>query len=204
MRRFTLTLVLSLALPFCANAQAPAGNGIPAHTGKSHGVRTHVSMKSDYPAWQVSIGYQYNRDNLVGSPFTTNGANVGVTRFLNRWFGLDGQAGFGFGNTGATTSPANLNAQSLFVGGGPRVAWRNQGRLEPWLHLVIGMDRFRFTQTAGVLGNNTALAGAGGGGVDYVLGHRLSARAEVDAIESRFFSTYQRHFQAETGLVFSF
>jgi hypothetical protein len=117
---------------------------------------------------------------------------------------VEGQVGIGFGNTGTTTTPANLNAQSLFFGGGPRLAYRNHGRIEPWLHLVVGEEHFRFNQTAGVLGSNTALAGAAGAGVDYLLGTHTAVRAEADFIGSRFFSTNQRHFQVITGLVFNF
>jgi hypothetical protein len=55
-----------------------------------------------------------------------------------------------------------------------------------------------------VLGSNTALAVTVGGGIDYQLGPRMAFRAEGDAIESRFFSSNQRHFQIVSGLVFNF
>ena len=129
-----------------------------------------------------------------------------ATRYFGRWFGVDGQLGIGFhGNTGTSTAPANLGVNSLFAGGGPRLAYRNSSHIEPWVHLVVGLQHYRFTQTAsGVLGDNSALGGAAGGGVDFRLARHLAIRLEADVLGSRFFSTNQRHFQAVTGLVFNF
>jgi hypothetical protein len=188
-----------------AAGQGPAGAG-SAGTGsspKGQG-KTHTFSYPDYSAWQVSAGYQYNQINLLGSPFTTNGLSVSAVRFFGRWFGVEGQIGFGFGNTGTTSTPPSLNVQSLFFGGGPRLAWRTHARIEPWIHVIGGEQHFRFNQTAGVLGSNTALAAAAGGGVDFFLTTRTAARVEADFIGSRFFSTNQRHFQVVSGLVFNF
>jgi hypothetical protein len=65
------------------------------------------------------------------------------------------------------------------------------------------MEHFRFSQTAGVLGSNNALAGPAGGGVDIFLTPRIAFRGEADAVGSRFFSTNQRSFQVIGGLVFN-
>lgn len=198
MKRFVYLVGLSLLLTVSAAAQGPAG------VGSNPRESSHTFSSPDFATWQVSVGYQYNRVNLLGTPFNTNGLNASIARYFGRWFGVEGQLGVGFGNTGATTTPTDLNVQSLFVGGGPRLAFRNRGRIEPWLHFVVGEEHFRFNQTAGVLGSNTALAGAAGGGVDYLLGTHTAVRVEVDFIGSRFFSTNQRHFQAVSGLVFNF
>jgi hypothetical protein len=198
MRRVVSLVGFILFVAISAGAQGPTGVGSSPH-GSSH-----TFSSPDFSTWQFSLDYQYNRINLLGAPFNTNGLNASVARYFGRRFGIEGQVGIGFGNTGATTTPANLNMKSLFVGGGPRLAFRNRGRFEPWLHFVIGMEHFRFTQTAGVLGNNTALAGAAGGGMDYLLRRNMAVRVEADFIGSRFFSTNQRHFQVVSGLVFNF
>jgi hypothetical protein len=118
---------------------------------------------------------------------------------------VEAQVGVGFlGKTGQTTTPPNLDAKSIFVGAGPRVSYRNRSRYEPWVHLVVGMEHFRFSQTAGVLGSNNALAGAAGGGVDVYLKPHVALRTEADAVGSRFFSANQRSFQVVGGLVFGF
>ncbi len=161
-------------------------------------------LRGDFASWQVSLGYQYNKINLIGTPFNTNGLNADVVRYFGRWFGAEGQFSVGFGNTGSTSAPPNLGVHSLFAGGGVRLAYRNRSRIEPWVHIVAGIDDFRFTQTAGVLGNNTGVGGHAGGGVDYLVGRHMAVRVEADVMGSRFFSTDQRHFQAVSGLVFNF
>ena len=154
---------------------------------------------------QFAVGYQYNRDNLTGSPFNTHGVNFSLTRFFGRWFGVEAQAGAGFlGNTGQTTVPPNLDAKSIFAGVGPKLALRNHSRIEPWIHVLVGLEHFRFSQTAGVLGSNNALAGPAGGGIDVYLSPHFAFRGEADAVGSRFFSTNQRSFQVVGGLVYNF
>jgi hypothetical protein len=189
-------VVLCLSMP--ATAQRPAGAGTGVGSGRVS------SSPSEFSKWQLTFGYQFNRINMLGSPFNTNGLNISTVRYFGRGFGAEAQVGGGFGNTGATTVPANLTSKSLFAGGGPHLALRSHGRIEPWAHALVGMELFRFSQTAGLLGSNRALAGMGGGGVDLRLTARTSLRAEGDWLGSRFFSANQRHFQVVTGLVFNF
>jgi len=199
---FSLLATVLLSAVIVA-AQGPVGAG--SGSGGGSRSRTPAFSASDYDQWQLAVGYQYNRINLLGTPFNTNGLNIAVTRFFGRWFGLDGQVGIGLiGNTGSSSSPPNLDACSVFVGGGPRLAFRGRSRVEPWVHAVVGLQAFRFTQTAGLLGNNNAFGGEGGGGLDYALGPHLALRVEAEFIETHFFSTYQRSFQAASGFVYNF
>jgi len=195
--RLVISLLGILFFSLYAAAQGPAGVGSqsgPRFTGE-HG----------YATWQFAAGYQYNRDNLLGSPFDTHGVNFSLTRFFGRWIGVEAQAGVGFlGNTGQTTFPPKLDAKSLFAGAGPKLALRNHSRIEPWAHLLVGVEHFRFSQTAGVLGSNNALAGQAGGGVDVYLTPHIAFRGEADAVGSRFFSTNQRSFQLVGGMVYNF
>ncbi len=196
-------LIAILIFPLAAAAQGPAGAGAgsgPKSTGSSG-----PFSEGGVSDWQLAVAYQYNRVNVTGTPFNTHGANMTVTRYFGRWFGVDGQVGIGFhGNTGATTVPPNLGVHSVFVGGGPRLAYRGSGRMQPWAHFVIGLQDFRFTQTAGVLGNNKALGGEAGGGADFLLTRHFSFRVEADALGTRFFSMNQRHFLAISGIVLNF
>lgn len=183
-----------------AGAQGPAGVG-----GGTSGPKYSATLEHADDPWQFAVGYQYNRDNLIGSPFNTDGANFDFARYFGRWIGVEAQLGVGFlGKTGQTTNPPNLNAKSLYAGAGPRFAYRNRSRFEPWVHVTVGVEHFRFSQTAGLLGTNNAFAVEGGGGMDiYFLPH-LALRGEADVIESRFFSTGQRSFQAIGGVVLGF
>jgi hypothetical protein len=197
--RQTLILVgVVLCLSVSASAQRPAGAGTGVGSGR------HSDSSYELSKWQLTFGYQFNRVNMLGKPFDTNGLNISTVRYFSKRFGAEAQAGVGFGNTGTTTVPANLTAMSLFGGAGPRLALRGRGRIEPWVHALVGMEHIHFSQKAGLLGNNTALAGLGGGGVDLRLTMRTTVRAEGDWLGSRFFSADQRHFQVVAGLVFNF
>lgn len=190
-----------LFLSASAQAQGPG----PAGVGSENAGPVYRASERDFEPWQVSIGYQYNRVNLVGTPFNTDGVNVSLAHYFKRWLGVEAQVGTGFlGNTGQTTTPANLSAKSLFAGVGPRLVLHNRSRYVPWVHVLVGMEHFRFAQTSGVLGSNNALAGPAGGGIDVYVRPHVTVRGEVDAVYSRFFSTNQRSFQAVSGLVFDF
>jgi hypothetical protein len=204
MRQTLLLLGAILCLFASASAQGPVGAGAGASAKARTGSTRHSDSTYELSDWQLAVGYQFDRENLVGTPFDTNGLNVSVVRYFSSWLGAEGQLGLGFGNTGTTTVPPDLSAKSILVGAGPRLALRGHSRFEPWIHANIGIEHFRFGQTAGVLGTNNALAVVGGGGVDFRLNPRTSFRAEVDWIGSRFFSTSQRSFQIVTGLVVNF
>jgi len=199
------TLFLLGAIFCCylsASAQGPSGAG--ASTGAGNGSRRRSGSTYELSQWQLSAGYQYERINLLGTPFNTNGLNISAVRYFRRWLGAEGQLGFAFGNTGTTTIPPDLAAKAIIVGVGPRLALRGYTRFEPWIHANFGIEHLHFSQTAGVLGSNTAVAGVGGGGVDFRLNPRTSFRAEADWVGSHFFSTNQRSFQVVTGLVLNF
>ena len=182
-----------------AAAQGPAGVGAPS------GPKYAGTSERENDPWQFAVGYQYNRDNLLGSPFNTHGANFSLARYFGRWFGVEAQVGLGFlGKTGQSTTPSNLDVKSLFAGGGPRLVYRNRSRYVPWGHVVVGIEHYRFSQTSGLLGNNNAVAGDAGGGVDVYLKPHTAFRIEADAFGSRFFSTNQRSFQIVAGLVLDF
>jgi hypothetical protein len=201
MRVAIFLLGIFLFFSASAGAQGPAGVGSGSQSGPKYSA---VGNRENDP-WQIAIGYQYNRDNLLGSPFNTHGVNVSLARYFGRWVGVEAQVGLGFlGNTGQTTTPPSLSAKSVFVGAGPRLAIRNRSRFEPWGHLVVGIEHFRFSQTAGLLGSNNALAGAAGGGVDVYLKSHLALRVEADALGTRFFATNQRSFQIVGGFVLGF
>jgi hypothetical protein len=202
MRRLVGLFGFILFLAVSAGAQGPEGAG--SNPGQDSRPIPHSFSFEESPTWQMSLTYQFNRINMTGTPFITNGFSVGVTRYFTRWFGVDGQWGFGFGNPGTAVVPTCPSAKSIFAGGGPRVTFRNHSRLEPWVHFVGGMQHFKFAQTGGPLGNNTSLAGMGGGGVDYPFSSHLAIRAEADEIFTHYLSTNQRHIQVVTGLVFNF
>ena len=193
---FAVLILISLS----AAAQGPVGVGAEGFHAQTHSPLDSSSFPSK---WRFSIGYQYTRYNLTGSPFNTTGFNGSASRFFNNWFGLEGEGGFGEGQTGTTTVPANLTVKSLFISGGPRL-FRRYGRLEGWVHALGGVQHFRFNQTAGELGSNTGAAALVGAGVDFRFSRDLTFAGEADQLGTRLFGGYERHFQVVTSLTFRY
>ena len=156
---------------------------------------------SDREPWQLGVGFQYQHFSVLGQSFHTFGYNADVTRYLNDWFGLEGAASMGFGHSG--TNPS-LDAKSFFIGGGPHVTFTNSSRFEPWLHALVGLDHFRFTQTS-TIGSNSRLGFVAGAGVDYKLGERTFWRVQGDFLGSKFGNaSIDESYSFGTGLVFNF
>jgi hypothetical protein len=161
--------------------------------------------------WQLSIGYQFSRfsmplQSIKGNAvpaFTVNdnGLDASITRFFLSWGGLEGAAAAGFGS-GST--PQISSATSVFIGGGPHFAIRGRGRYEPWFHVLVGLEHFRFSQTAVDYGSNNSVGFIGGGGVDMHLNERAALRAHFDYLGTALFSRSQSNFQVGAGVVFSF
>ena len=170
-----------------------------------------LGSRNELTDWQISIGYQFNRFNMPSQTvkganvpaFTVNdnGINVSFTRFFRSWVGLEAESAAGFGSGSA---PQIASAESVFVGGGPRFALRGHGRFEPWIHTLIGLEHFRFTQTATAYGSNNSLAYVGGGGVDIHMNPRTAFRAQFDYLGTRLFSMNQSNWQVGAGVVFNF
>jgi len=148
--------------------------------------------------FQLGVGYSYFR--FRSAPFNSNmsGLQTSLSYFLNDWFAVEGNTVAAFGSSvfGSDRSKA------LLFTGGARVAWRDsRRRFEPWMHGLIG-GLHMLPQTAA--GSKTGFAVQAGGGVDYRLGGRASARFGGDYIRSQLYSTSQNNFQIGGGLVINF
>ena len=167
--------------------------------------------RNELTEWQISIGYQFNRfsmpsqtangDTVPAFSVNDNGLNVSFTRFFRSWVGLEAESAAGFGSGSAPQIPS---AASIFVGGGPRFARRGHGRYEPWGHFLVGLEHFRFTQTATAYGSNNSLALVGGGGVDIHMNQRTAFRVQADYLETSLFKLSQNNWQIGVGVVFNF
>ena len=158
----------------------------------------------------LGIGYTYQHFNVLGTTFHNHDYNMNVTMHLFDWLtgavgrltvGAEGAVNAGFG--GRTNGNPPLDAKSLFVGGGPHLAVVSRSRFEPWVHGLVGVEHFRFTQTS-ALGSNSALGFVVGGGVDIRVAPPLSWRVEGDYVGSTFQSSIQSNYGVGTGLVFYF
>ena len=202
MRKLLVLCAAFLCLSMAAAAQdSPAALDTSSPAGEPAAPVTFSPQ--DRAPWQLAIGYQYTHYNVLGQAFHNSGLRTDVTRYLNNWLGLEGAVTAGFGHIGA---PLNIVAKSVFVGGGPHIAAHNNSRYEPWGHVLVGLQHFRFTQTnpATGLGSNSALGFMGGGGVDLKLGRGTSWRVQADYIGTRFQSSTKTNFSFGSGLVFNF
>ena len=122
MRRYILLLGFLCSFSLAAAAQGPQGVGSDSYGETA--IRAGVGAEPTAPLaspWRFAVGYQYNRIDLSGTPFTTVGANISASRLFTNWLGAEAQAGFGFGNSGGTTVPSNLTVKTTLVAAGPRL-----------------------------------------------------------------------------------
>jgi hypothetical protein len=192
-----------LCLSFTAAAQ-DAPSAFDASSPASEPAAPITFQPSERESWQLGFGIQYQHFKILGETFHDFGYNTDITRYLNNWFGLEGTAAVGFGS-GST--PFNLNAKSVFIGGGPHVAAQNRTRFEPWAHALVGWEHFRFSETNNVigLGSNSAIGFMAGGGVDIKIFPRAYWRVQGDVIGSHFGSTTREfNYSIGSGLVLNF
>lgn len=161
-------------------------------------------IPADRLSWQVGIGFEYQHYNVLGQKFHNLAYTADVTRYFNNWFGLEGAVMSGFGSTSTTPS---ITAKSFFIGGGAHVSLANTYHFEPWVHVLAGWERFRFTESD-VLGDNSHAAFVAGGGLDYKIhGSRLVWRMQGDFMGTNMGKpapTWSKNYFIGTGLVLNF
>jgi hypothetical protein len=203
MGKLLIVCGMVLGLSFGVAAQDFSG-AVDATSSESAPASPSVLAPPDRSAWQLGIGYQYEHFTSLGQSFHTHGFNTSITRYLTNWFGLEGDISAGFaGNTG---NPLHAKAKSLFVGGGPHIAIMNSSKIEPWAHVLVGLQHFRFSQTSNVagLGSNSGLGFRAGGGVDIKFRPRVYWRIQGDYVDTHFRSKYEGGYAIGSGLVFNF
>jgi hypothetical protein len=206
MRKALFLCGMILCLSLTAAAQdAPAA--FDASSPASEPAAPVTFQPSEREAWQIGFGFQYQHFSILAQTFHDLGFNSSITRYMNDWFGLEGTAAVGFGSIGKPVNiNANINAKSTFIGGGPHFAKPNATRFEPWGHLLIGWDHFRFTETNNVIGldSNSAIGFMAGGGADYKLFPHGYWRVQGDVLGSRFGNTREFNYSIGSGLVLNF
>jgi opacity protein-like surface antigen len=153
--------------------------------------------KDDIVRWELALGVDWVR--FRSSIFNASGVGVrtSLTYFTTDWLGIEG-------NVSATFAPQIFDREHvklLIYGVGPKVAWRQNTRWQPWLHVIFG-GAHEQPQTAGN-GKNTYSIQAGGG-ADYAFNSRFSGRLQANYIRTGFFSQSQNNFELGAGLVVHF
>jgi hypothetical protein len=200
MRKLSVLCAALFCLSLTASAQDSTA-AFDASTSASEPAAPSSLSPPDREPWQLGVGFQYLQFNVLGQKFHNLGYQADITRYFNNWFAVEGTTIAGFGSFGSNPS---TDAKSFFIGGGPHISLYNSSHFEPWVHVIGGWERFRFTQSA-TLGVNSHAAFMAGGGVDYKIGGgRLYWRVQGDYIGANFGPSFTTNYSFGTGLVLNF
>ena len=194
------TFTMSAGVP-CAEAPASAfglGNTAPDATPAptpAPDPKFVYGGRDDF-RWQLGIGVDWLRFRSSIFNASAVGVDSSVTYFTNEWFGIEGNVATGF----APEIFDREHVKLLIYGAGPKLALR-QKKWEPWIHAIVG-GAHEQPQTAG--NSKNAFAVEAGGGADYRINPRFSARLEADWVHTNFFGQSQNNFKLMAGVVFHF
>jgi hypothetical protein len=187
---FNLAPSTTLAQPVALASPATLAEPSPAPPNPSYNYK-----ERDY-SWEIGLGFALVRFRSSVYSATAPGLNSSVAYFLNDWMAIEGAVTTGF----APTVFQNEHVKYLGYGAGPKFSL-GRGRLEPWVHALVGGVHI-IPQTA--LGGKNGFELQAGGGADYALNPRVSARIEADYLRSNLFGQSQNSFQGVIGIVFHF
>lgn len=145
------------------------------------------AMAQDHSKVEVFGGYQFTHLGSGISPVVTaNGWDSSFTFNINNTVGLTGD----FSGAYQTVSGSFIGASGSYPGryytyaGGPAFSFNSQGKVKPFLHVLVGAVRVSSSASAGgvtVSASKTGLASIFGGGVDLKLNKSVSLRlVQVD------------------------
>jgi hypothetical protein len=201
MRKLSLLCATLFCLTLTASAQDSTA-AFDASNSSSEPAAPASLIPADREPWQLGVGFEYLHFNVLGQKFHNFGYQAGITRYLNDRFGVEGTAIAGFGHVSGTNP--SIDAKSFFIGGGPHISLLDSNHFEPWVHVIVGWERFRFTQGT-TLGSNSHAAFMAGGGVDYkIRGGRLYWRVQGDYLETNVGSGISNNYSVGSGVIFNF
>jgi len=172
-----------------------------------------------YPRWEVFTGFSYAHVNL--------GQQTGTFQPTDKnYYGIHVNGSFNprsylrvilcdfsvqIGNTAAANlSPEKGDVRTSQVLFGPEFI-RRSSKSAAFAHALIGVTNTRLVGTLGGMdvipdiANRTNLAFGVGGGLDFHLTQLLALRAiQADYIPTRLSGSWESHFRASTGIVFTF
>jgi hypothetical protein len=203
MRRIVLTIFASV-LVFSVRAAAQ-------DTTVTLAPSTPAGAAADPPAFKegnefplrVSASYQFTEFRKVdGMTFHQSGINTDFTGYFGHDFALEGNVAAGFGWSQFQPN-LKLETSEIFYGGGVRIG-PERTRFQPWGHVLLGGEHFRFTQTSPSLGIDNGFAYQLGLGADIRIGPRAFWRVEGEYLGTHVFGTTQANYQFGTGIAFAF
>jgi hypothetical protein len=153
--------------------------------------------KDEIVRWELALGLDWVRFRSSIFNASAVGVRTSLVYFTTDWLGIEG-------NISATFAPQIFDREHVklvIYGVGPKVAWRQNARWQPWLHVIFG-GAHEQPQTAG--SGKNAYGIQAGGGADYGFNSRFSGRLQANYIRTGFFGQSQNNFELGAGLVVHF
>ncbi len=160
-----------------------------------------VAVAQNNSKVDVYGGYIYGRANStalgLANDANLNGWNASITGYLTKHFGITGDFGGVYGNSGYPSIGARVHG---FVFG-PTVRFPGK-KATVFVHGLFG-GIHGSSSPSGI--SDTAFAMAFGGGLDLNVNHRIAIRvAQADYFYAHLFSTTENNFRYSAGVVFKF
>lgn len=156
-----------------------------------------AALAQDLPRGEFSAGYSYVRIN-PGDPIpgiNLNGWYASLAGNFNNWLGIVGEFHGHYGKAQNVGTDAHTY---LF---GPRISFRQNEKLTPFVHALFGAARFGSGPGTG----ETTTAYSFGGGVDARVTDGIAIRAvQVDYLITRFAADTQHNLRLSVGVTFRF
>lgn len=153
--------------------------------------------QNDIVRWELGIGLDWIRFRSTIFNASAVGVKTSVTYYTTEWLGIEGSVSTAF----APQIFDREHVKLLLYGAGPKIAWRQNNRWDPWLHAILG-GAHEQPQTAG--NSRSTYSIQLGGGADYNFNSRFSGRLEGNYIRTGFFKQSQTNFQLGAGIVVHF
>lgn len=150
----------------------------------------------------VFIGYSYVRADLPGGDTNLSGWNGSAEFKVIPLVGLvaDFSGNYGTQNSNLFFGSASVHQHNFLFG--PRLGIKI-GKFRPFVHALIGASHISESGN-GFSNSDTSFADALGGGIDYHLIPLISWRLQIDALQTRSFSTTENDVRVSTGVVIHF
>ena len=150
------------------------------------------ALAQETQRYEAFGGYEYLHLNPGGTGCHGFGANLAYN--FNNWLGGVGDFGVCKETGLPAGSPGVHDVNYLF---GPRVSYRNYGRLTPFAQVLFGGQH----EAGGNLAFDS-FAMTLGGGADYRFNEHISFRGQADYLYTHFGGARQNNARIEAGLVY--
>ncbi len=148
----------------------------------------------------VFFGYSFDRTSIASNDTTSlNGWDASLEGKFLPWIGLvaDIDGHYGNHNFGGTT--ADITAHNVLFGPRVSVSYR---RFRPFGEFLVGVGHI--SRSNGISDSDTSFVNALGGGLDYRLFGPVTARGQLDWINTRFYGEGQNGVRFTMGIALHF